>query len=267
MRVSNDLLAISYSCIAPLVLGFATIGFGVIYLAVRYNMFFVLSNNVDTRGYSYAKALQQLMVGVYISEACLLGLFAINTTIGPIVLMAILIFLTAAYHTTMRHALKPLTMYLPESTDGDDQLVLFDTFTNNAYDTSKSSLPPTQSEATRANPSRTQSKKAALFKKLFDPTKWGSHARAKSLVAGHYDLPSYEDDVKSEAYFNPAITSRPQTLWIPRDNMGISRHEIEMTSKIIPISDELASFNEKGKIIWDHEAVLEAPICEKRIDY
>ncbi|KAM3072616.1 phosphate metabolism protein 7 [Clarireedia jacksonii] len=57
-------IAISYSCIAPLVLGFATIGFVLIYLAVRYNMFYVLTNKVNTKGQSYAKALQQLTVGV-----------------------------------------------------------------------------------------------------------------------------------------------------------------------------------------------------------
>ncbi|QSZ31910.1 hypothetical protein DSL72_001479 [Monilinia vaccinii-corymbosi] len=140
-------IAISYSCIAPLVLGFATIGFGFMYLAVRYNMFFVLSNTVDTKGLAYAKALQQLMVGVYISELCLIGLFAIKITIGPLVLVSVLLFFTATYHGVMRHALKPLITYIPESTDGDHQVALFNSPANDTYDSPNSSdIPPTESD-------------------------------------------------------------------------------------------------------------------------
>ncbi|KAF7924907.1 hypothetical protein EAE99_006384 [Botrytis elliptica] len=258
-------IAISYSCIAPLVLGFATIGFAIVYLAVRYNMFFVLSNDVDTQGSAYAKALQQLMVGVYISEVCLLGLFAINTTIGPIVLMGVFIFLTAVYHAVMRHALKPLTMYLPRSTDGDDQVALFETPSNNTHEYTKSALPPTQSEGRGEDAKK--SKKAAILGKLFDPRKFKSHARAKKFVTSREELPSYEEAVESQAYLDPAITSPPQTLWIVRDEMGISQHEVEATSGVIPISDELSTFNEKGKVVWNRDTVLQAPIREKRIDY
>ena len=31
-------------------MGFATVGFALVYFAIRYNTFFVLSNNVDTQG-------------------------------------------------------------------------------------------------------------------------------------------------------------------------------------------------------------------------
>jgi hypothetical protein len=62
------IIALSYSIISPLLLGFATVGFALLYFAVRYNTFFVLSNNVDTHGAAYGRAIQQLMTGVYIAE-------------------------------------------------------------------------------------------------------------------------------------------------------------------------------------------------------
>jgi len=258
-------IAISYSCIAPLVLGFATIGFLLIYLAVRYNMFYVLTNQVNTKGHSYARALQQLTVGVYISEMCLLGLFAINTAPGPIVLMAVFIAFTAIYHVIMHHALHPLTMYLPESYDSDDQLAMFATGENESYDTNKSSLPPSESQNLTAQ--KSSSKKVSLFGRLFDPRKFKSHERVKGFISDRHSPPSYEDAVADTAYLDPAVTSEVPTLWIARDQMGISAHEIRDTSKILPMSDEHATFNEKGKIVWDEDRVLEAPIWEKRIDY
>ena len=38
------------------------------------------------------------------------------------------------YHSIMRHALIPLTIYLPESFDGDDQHNMFDTTDYKSYE-------------------------------------------------------------------------------------------------------------------------------------
>jgi hypothetical protein len=228
-------------------------------------MFYVLTNQVNTKGHSYARALQQLTVGVYISEICLLGLFAINTAPGPIVLMAVFIAFTVIYHVIMHHALHPLTMYLPESYDGDDQLAMFATGENNSYDTTKSSLPPSESQNLTAQ--KSSSKKVSLFGRVFDPRKFKSHERVKDFISDHHSPPSYEDSVADMAYLDPVVTSEVPTLWVARDPMGISAHEIKDTSKILPMSDVHAMFNEKGKIVWDEDRVLEAPIWEKRIDY
>lgn len=49
--------------------------------------------------------------------------------------------------------------------------------------------------------------------------------------------------------------------------MEISRKEIQDTRDVIPISDDFSWFNEKGKIVWDKERILDVPVWEKRIDY
>lgn len=64
--------------------------------------------------------MQQLTVGVYLAEICLIGLFAIKTgeevaSVGPLLLMVILLIATALFHAAMRRALRPLTRTLPSS--------------------------------------------------------------------------------------------------------------------------------------------------------
>lgn len=58
------------------------------------------------------------MVGVYLAEFCLLGLFAINigssaVAVGPVVLQVILIVVTVVVHIAMRKKLAPLVSSLP----------------------------------------------------------------------------------------------------------------------------------------------------------
>ncbi|CAG8981929.1 hypothetical protein HYALB_00013820 [Hymenoscyphus albidus] len=244
------IIAITYSIIAPLVLGFAAIGFLVIYFAVRYNSLFVLTNDIDTKGRAYAKAMQQLMVGVYLAEVCLIGLFAINTAPGPIVLMVVFLVATIMYHITMHTAFNPLIEYLPERTSGTDQRDLFMTKDNKSYDATTSCSPPTGPPETPPKPNTFTAKKAALFNKYFDPKRFKSHTTVQKLVPD-WAPPSYEQEEKELAYFNPAVTSPPPVLWIARDEMGISEREVRETRDVVHCTDEFAGFDEKGKVVWD----------------
>lgn len=259
------IIAITYSIIAPLLLGFATVGFALIYFASRYNLFYVLTNNIDTKGQAYALVLQQLMTGVYLGEICLIGLFAINTAPGPIVLMAVFLGFTAIYHAMMRHALKPLTMYLPEKLENDGQNELFHTKDHKSYDLSKSDgVAPTDMEKVQS--SKMGARKAGLFGRVFNPAKFSSHSKVRSLVPD-YPAPQYEAEYEDLAYFNPAITSIVPQIWIVKDEMGISSREVRDTSEVLPITDKLARFDEKNKVVWDQTRPEDAPIWEKRIDY
>lgn len=207
------------------------------------------------------------MTGVYISEICLIGLFAINTAPGPIVLMAIFLGFTGIYHVLMRQALHQLTHYLPDSLDGDSQLAMFTTTDTKSYDVKEANAPP--SEAPPKAPTGFAAKKAAFFGKLFDPRKFKSHQTVRDLVP-KYRVPTYEEHEEETAYFNPAITSETPRLWIVRDEMGISRQECKDSAEVCEMTDRGARFDEKGKVVWEEgleERVEEAPVWEKRIDY
>jgi hypothetical protein len=103
---------ITYSCIAPLVLGFATIAMSLFYLAYRYNILFVTDTQIDTKGLIYPRALQQLLTGLYIAELCLIGLFGIAAAIGPLILMIVFLIFTVLFHFSLNSALDPL-LYNP----------------------------------------------------------------------------------------------------------------------------------------------------------
>ncbi|KAK5177136.1 phosphate metabolism protein 7, partial [Cryomyces antarcticus] len=119
---------ICYACIAPLVLAFAAIGLWFFYFAYRYKLLFVSNANIDTKGLVYPRALQQLFVGLYVAELCLVGLFAIKAgtpgAIGPLILMIILLIFTALYHVSLNAAIDPLMKYLPKSLDAEERRLL-----------------------------------------------------------------------------------------------------------------------------------------------
>ncbi|RDW60662.1 DUF221-domain-containing protein [Coleophoma cylindrospora] len=256
-------IAIAYAAIAPLVLGFATIGLGLVYVATRYNALYVLTNNIDTKGRAYARGLQQLMVGVYISEVCLIGLFAINTAPGPLVLMIIFLVFTALYHATMRHALRPLTLYLPDTLEHSTSL--FSTADHKSYDVAKAGGNPI--EAPIVQPGAFGARKSGFLARMFDPSKFKSFHTVQSLVPT-WGLPHYLEEDEDRAFYNPAIVAPAPICWIVRDEMGISRQEVKDSSPVVTITDEYARFNEKGKVVWDTEQKLDAiPVYEKRIDY
>ena len=222
----------------------------------------MLTNNIDTKGAAYGRALQQLMTGVYISEVCLIGLFAINTSIGPIVLMAVFLVFTALYHALMRHALLPLIRYLPESYDAETS---FDHKDAGSYELKHASSPPTETQTLASK--GVSAKKAGLLAKFFDPRKFASHQVAKQLVP-QYTPPHYEELEEERAYFHPAIMALKPRLWIVRDDLGISQREVAESGRVVDISDEWATFNEKGKVVWTgQEEVQKMPLWEKRIDY
>jgi hypothetical protein len=83
----------------------------------------------------------------------------------------------------------------------------------------------------------------------------------------NYAAPRYDAEEEEIAYYNPAIVGPKPKLWVVKDEMGISTHEVKESSQVVEISDEFARFDEKGKIIWDVDALESVPVYEKRIDY
>jgi calcium permeable stress-gated cation channel len=108
-------IAISYSCIAPLILGFSTAGMMFIYVIYRYNLLFIYNTNIDTRGLVYPKALLQLLMGLYLAEVCMIGLFAIQKALGPMILMIAFFIACILIHMSLDDAVSPLLYNLPRT--------------------------------------------------------------------------------------------------------------------------------------------------------
>ena len=228
---------LSYSCIAPLILGFATIGLGLLYIAFRYNMIYCQdSTQTNTEGRAYAKAIQQLSTGVYIGSICLIGLFAISTAssskaAGPLALMIVFTAVTAVFHFVLNRTLASLEKNISHELDTEVQQP-----TNG--DNEKDAVTEARLPASTVNNKPTN----FLVKLLFVPP---LPAFDPYLLTRGAD---YIPEVRREAYLNPAIWKPKPKLWIVHDEMGISTREITETSKVIEISDAGAWFDEKGKV-------------------
>ena len=109
------LIALSYACIAPLVLIFAAVGMWFTHIVWRYNLIFVLDSDIDTKGLFYPRALMHILVGLYLAEICLIGLFILKVAIGPTVLMVLLLVFTALVHFSIHHAIGPTVQNLPQT--------------------------------------------------------------------------------------------------------------------------------------------------------
>lgn len=107
--------ALSYSCIAPLILLFAGFGMCFVYIVYRYNLIYVYESDLDTQGLFYPTALMQLMWGLYIAEVCMIGLFALKDGFGPLLLMVLFLVFSVLVHISLREAVAPLLYNLPRT--------------------------------------------------------------------------------------------------------------------------------------------------------
>jgi len=149
--------------------------------------------------------------------------------------------------------------------EDESRMSLFSSADHESYDAKKSNVPP--SEAHPTSPTKISAKRASFLAKFFDLRKFKSYNSAKTLVP-EWPEPRYEEEDAEIAYLDPAVTQQVPRLWIVRDELGMSRREIEDSRGIVEMSDEFAIFNEKGKVVWEgRERVSEMPIWEKRVDY
>lgn len=275
-------IAIAYAVISPLVLGFATVGMGLIYLAYRYNMLYVYNTQIDTKGAFYAKALQQLMVGVYLAEFCILGLLGIGigstlSAIGPTVIMAVLVVVTIAFHVLVKMKLTPEVNHLPlEDTSTSDHA-------NRSSRHSEQGLVPDapsngeklQFTHDRTGPITTNLDapgKEPLYKKIFTPRQ-PTVGQISASLAPHFrhPVPTLTKEEATEAYVHPALNPQNPVIWLAQDHAGIGRKECEgLTRSVgeygVEVTDRGAVMNEKGKVEWV-ERVTEAPLWERKVVY
>ncbi|KAJ5831736.1 hypothetical protein N7474_000047, partial [Penicillium riverlandense] len=227
-------IALTYSCIAPLILAFSFLGLYLVYQAYRYNFLFVYDLNIDTKGLVYPRALQHLLTGVYLAEICMIGLCAIKGAIGPVIIMALFTIGTVLAHMSLNEAVAPLNTYLPRTLDAEEE-----------------EMQAKEDAVAEINESRRKSRRGAAIWNWFHPDVHKDYAKLCRKVRRNIAQVEYTPEEMSTAYYEPCISSPPATLWIPRDRWGFSQHEVSETKRIIPITDEGAHLDEKNKIIWD----------------
>ena len=240
-NLTNALPAITYSCISPLILGFATIGLFLLYIAFRYNIIYAKDTTlVNTQGRSFAKAINQLTTGVYLSELCLIGLFAIATAsdakaAASLGLMIAFTVITVIFHLILNRTIKSLEKNVSHDPNAAVDVELIDHAPKDSNGKTEAHLPPS---------SVTKKPVSFLVRLLHPPPLPWFDANLSTPV------PAYTEEERDLAYLPPAITTKPPILWFARDEMGISQREVTETSKVIPCTDEGARFEgPKGKLL------------------
>ncbi|KAK4163183.1 hypothetical protein QBC43DRAFT_290148 [Cladorrhinum sp. PSN259] len=273
-------IAIVYSVISPLVLGWATLAMFLFYFAWRYNVFFVTDTAVDTRGLIYPRAIKQLFTGLYIAEVCMIGLFGASVAPGPLVLTVILLVFTILFHISLNSALNPLLYNIPLSLLAEEESTRLLDVENAAVPTGSNDksiadlngdgvLDHTEksvAEARAAKKAAAAQHKGNFITRFLKPWVYSDYVSLRNLVPRGLYVDPYPENVIANAYDPPSVNSDTPILWIPSDAAGVSKQEIAHTSKVIPITDEGCELDSNGKLVWDQEGTR-PPIWEEKILY
>jgi calcium permeable stress-gated cation channel len=232
-------------------------------------MLYVLQPKVDSKGACYAKALQHLLTGVYLSELCLIGLFGVRNAPGPSTLMIILLVLTSLYHAMINRVLKAVDANFAIDEEGETVPLL---------DAEEGSV-----SHSRIHVSTVRSKEIGLqglpdyvsgpIADFVESYIASSRRTAKSwltdpLAREDDSEVNYTDEEMKSAYLNPALTSKMPKLWLVRDEVGVSKHEIEENETAgIPSTDEAAFLDEKNRIRWAQDDFSKVPVFKKPPKY
>jgi hypothetical protein len=113
-------IGIIYSIIAPLILVFMVIIFALFWIVYRYNVLYVYQFRNDTGGLLFPTAVNQLFVGLYVMELCLVGFFFISEDVAgnvvcfpQAIIMIVSLLATVLFQWLLNSAFNPLFQYLP----------------------------------------------------------------------------------------------------------------------------------------------------------
>ncbi|KAI1177118.1 DUF221-domain-containing protein [Nemania sp. FL0916] len=266
-------IAIAYSCIAPLVLGFAAAGLFLYYLSYRYNLIYVVQPKIDTKGQAYTLALQQLITGVYIAELVLIGFFGLRKAKGPSIITGVLFIVTIVYTVLMNKYMAPLEETLPaelvSTADRDDETTPLLSSTEEGRGSTTT---------TTTTPTDTSALMPYVFKsveRFFDSR--ASHGSMKSWIVSDKDdfdideqckAPEYTDEELKRAYLHPALTAPTPVIWMARDPMEASKNEVSGNEESgLRASDAGAWLDERRIVHWDLVDFEKVPVWRRAVRY
>ncbi|RCK66685.1 putative membrane protein C24H6.13 [Candida viswanathii] len=109
-------IALAYSVIAPLILGFTAIAFILFYFAYIYTFIYVLRpSTVDARGANYVRSMFQLFTGLYLAQLWITAIFVFSKNWACVALEAVIVVVTFASHMWMKRRFLPLVDAVPVS--------------------------------------------------------------------------------------------------------------------------------------------------------
>lgn len=239
------------------------------YLSYRYNLLYVIQTKVDSKGECYGRALQHILTGAYLSELCLIGLFSARKAPGPSTLVVILLLATILYHSMLTHILISLKKNFTSSEEGETVPLLADEEDTTENNESHSSRTKSVEIGLSRLPLSISVPLARILMSYVasgrDTMKsWMSDPSARESEDGvHYTENEIED-----AYVNPAVISKTPKLWLVRDELGVSKKEIEMNEAVgISSTDSGAFLDSHNHVRWVQDDFSKVPIFKTPVKY
>lgn len=249
------IIAIAYSCIAPLVTGFSAVGIFFYYLSYRYGLLYVRQTKIDTKGEAYKRALQHMPAGLYFAELCMIGLFSARGAVVQTALMITLLVITSVANLLLDRMLRPLDLYLGVDKWQRDEVPLL--AERDGIDPDDDAALHAASHGRRLGLKNLPNPAPRWLSNFFDGIISSARERTKAMLEEGSDAseeaPKLSDEDIEKAYLNPTLTSKTPKLWIPSDPLGLSKEEIRQNEDVeIVTTDEGAEVREDGKMIWNH---------------
>lgn len=232
-------------------------------------MLYVLQPKVDSKGECYGRALQHLLTGIYLSELCLIGLFGARKAAGPSTLMIILLVATIVYHSILSRILTSVKANLAVNEEGETVPLLA---------AEEGHAEHIERHASRSKPVDIGLSRLPSF--VAEPiarTVESYIASTQNTVRSWMNDPSarededevhYTDEEMRTAYLNPALTSKTPKLWLVKDEVGVSKHEIEENEAVgISATDDGAFLDSQNRIRWAQDDFSKIPIFKTPVKY
>lgn len=211
-------------------------------------------------------------------------MFAVSKAPGQAALIVILLVFTVLYHITLGRALNPLLHNLPTTLQSEEDihqrslLLNDDDETVRSFDRTRTDSKMSKNGRAHSFPSRKEirfNKDGNFLVQFLKPWVYADYWTLRKLVPHeenfripHQPVGDEESDREEELspYWPPCVTSPTPLLWVPRDEGGVSQMEVAETSRVIGITDEGCTLDEKSKIRWDKDEAR-PPIWEEKAYY
>ena len=237
-------VALAYSAIAPLILVFAAITFGLFGVVFRYHLLNASVIRYDTGGGLYPTALKQLFTGIYVLELCLIGLFlAIRNRnsgfagIGQLVLITLSAAATAIFHIVLERSFASILRHLPASRHDDCH-----------------SVSPQNEPLAAEGPGRASTRALRMLHGLIVLISQQPSSLSPSLRASIHELARRQ---KKHAQSRSACKETPASyddpiISIPESSLGLKEEEVLQARKRIKdlrFTSGLAKLDENGYLL------------------
>ncbi|KAK2601525.1 hypothetical protein QQS21_004910 [Conoideocrella luteorostrata] len=270
-------IAISYCCIAPLILAFAVTGLGFLHFVYKYNLIYVYdSNTLDTRGLFYPRALRHIIIGPYLAQFYFICRFVMVRAWGQLALTGLLSLFTVFLHNSVRSTMNPF--------DG-----LFRTPGHDVERASTQQNEPERDEHPHHEVGRRHRFSATEHLSNVVPKyvprdatpvianeaclsrrdqrqkthricgKWPRSLTLENPQSLHHIVSHVSADIKfptqyeHQRYLPPEVWLPEPKLWIPRDETLMMSQGLAVTEAMLPTSDNGIWFEENGRVELDLE--------------